>query len=148
VTAVGVRQSRPDPPARVEAARPANGPHRLGCQALKRVLVVACALAAASAPASAAVKPDALASTGGGGVASVSGGPWSGWRVVVTTKPSGLSVLLKIRGQKKLIAKSPIVRRASCHPSCKISVSAQLSAEGRSHDATGTVSLALYHEPN
>ena len=75
--------------------------------ALKRLLLVACALAVATGPVSAAVKPDALASSSGAGVASVSGGPWDGWRVVVTTKPSRLPVLLKVPGHPKLIANSP-----------------------------------------
>ena len=62
--------------------------------ALRRPLLIACAVAVAAGPASAALKPDAFASNSGGGVVSVSGGPWDGWRVVVKTKPAGLPVLL------------------------------------------------------
>jgi hypothetical protein len=90
------------------------------------------------------VKPNAVASSGVGGVASVSGGPWDSWRIVVTTKPSGLPVLVKIRGQKKVIASSPIVRRANCRPRCTVRVTAQLSATSGKTPQAATVSLALY----
>ena len=114
--------------------------------ALRRLLLVACAIAVAAGPASAALKPDAFASNSGGGVVSVSGGPWVGWRVAVKTKPSGLPVLLKIQGDRTLIAKSPIVRGSGCRPRCLVKVTAQLWKPRGSSSVTGTVSLALYRE--
>ena len=112
---------------------------------MNRFLLVACAFAVATGPALAAVKPDARATNSGNGTASVTGGPWDGWRVVVTTKPSGLRVLVKIRGETKLIAKSPVLRSADCRPRCTISVTARLwTPNGTS--PTGTISLALYRQ--
>ena len=113
---------------------------------LKGLLLVACALAVASGPVSAALKPDAFASNSGGGVASVSGGPWDGWRVVVTTRPSGLQVRLQVRGHRTLTARSPIVRGSSCQPRCLINVTAQLWTARGTTPPTGTLSLALYKE--
>ena len=92
------------------------------------------------------MKPDALASNSGGGVASVSGGPWDGWRVVVTTRPSGLPVLLKVPGQPKVIAKSPVVRGSSCRPRCLVKVTAQLWTAAGKPPSSGRISLALYRE--
>ena len=112
---------------------------------MNRFLLVACAFAVATGPALAAVKPNARATNSGNGTASVTGGPWDGWRVVVTTKPSGLMVLVKIRGEKKLIAESPVVRSASCRSRCMIRVTAQLWRPGVK-PPTGTISLALYRQ--
>ena len=113
---------------------------------LRRLLLVVCAIAVAAGPASAALKPDAFASNTGGGVVAVSGGPWDGWRVVVTTKPSHLRVTLTVPGHPKLVATSPTVRTSSCRPRCLVKVTAQLWTPRGNPPATGTVSLALYRE--
>jgi hypothetical protein len=112
---------------------------------LKRLVLVACTLAVASGPALAAVKPDARATTSGNGTATVTGGPREGWRIVVATKPSGLTVQLKIRGEKKLIAKSPLMRSADCGRRCMISATARLWRPSDT-SPTGTITLALHRE--
>jgi hypothetical protein len=113
---------------------------------LRRLLLVVCAIAVAAGPASAALKPGAFASNSGGGVVSVSGGPWDRWRLVVETKPTGLPVLLAIGGDRKLVANSPIVRGSRCRPRCLVKVTAQLWTPRGNPPARGTVSLALSSE--
>jgi hypothetical protein len=108
-----------------------------------RLLPVIAAVVVAQGAAGAAVKPDALATTSGGGTASVSSGAWDRWRIVVTTKPSGLKVLLAIRGERAWIVKGPAVRTEDCPRRCAIKVTARLWQPDETSPA-GTVSLALY----
>jgi hypothetical protein len=116
-----------------------------GLLGLNHLLVVLCAFAIATGPAAGAVEPQALATTGGNGTASVTGGPWDGWRIVVTTRPSGLAVGVKIGGGKTLITKSPFARSGHCRPRCTIRVTARLSRSS-GKPSTGTISLALYRQ--
>jgi hypothetical protein len=111
---------------------------------VKYFVILGFSLVVAAGPALGAVKPDAIASSGGNGVASVSGGPWDGWRVVVTTHPAGLPVRLQIGGRRKVIAKGPIVRRATCNPRCAVKVTAQLWPPDGKTPPKGSLSLALY----
>ena len=110
---------------------------------MHRLLPVLAAAVVAQGPAAAAVKPDALATTSGAGTASVASGAWDRWRIVVTTKPSGLSVLLAIRGERARIVKGPAVRTKECPQRCAIKVTARLWRPDEA-PPTGTVSLALY----
>jgi hypothetical protein len=48
-------------------------------------------------------------------------------------------MMLKIRGEKKLVAKSPVVRSASCRPRCTA-----LLWRPSDTSPTGTIALALY----
>ncbi len=105
---------------------------------MKRLLVIAGAVAVAAAPVGAALKPIAVASNSGkGATVMVSGGPADRWRVVVTTRPSGVRVAVRVPGaSKRVVGRGPMTIDYACGQ-CRVSYTAQLLAAGQ-------VSIALY----
>jgi hypothetical protein len=97
-------------------------------------------------------KPNAIATSSGKGAAvtvvSGSVGRPSRWRIVVTTKPAHLPVLVEF-GSKKRTGKSPMIFKRTC-ARCSVSATGQLwLAGGRTLPAggrlvTGSISIAIY----
>jgi len=110
---------------------------------VRRLVPILGALLLITDGAVAAVKPAAIATSGSGGTASVSAGTYDRWRIVVTTKPRGLSVLLTIRGQRRQVVEGPWSRTEFCPRSCRVEATARLW-EANGTAPSGTVTLALY----
>ena len=101
-------------------------------------------------------KPDATAtSSGTGGTAMVKSGVVgqpSRWRIVVTTAPAHLPVLVEFASQRRT-GRSPMVFSYACaRARCAVSVTGRLwpagaqSPAARSRLATGSISVSIYRK--
>jgi hypothetical protein len=111
---------------------------------VRLLLFTVVALLVGSTAAGAAEKPIAVASNTGGGTVTVSGQDANRWHVVITTRPTGLTVLVQVAGGRARVSKAPVVLDYTCSH-CATRVIARLSSTAMKPAArAATIRAALY----